>query len=335
MGVNYMLFIKLEKQYFNLFGDLDPFSLLDDNSAGRFAIGLWGKHEGYDYPVGLVICSETPDSLNIDWMMVASVFREQGFGAYMLKKLIKLAREFKKTKVMATFPYSPARDIICRGDKIFFKQFGFVNEDIFDGVSYLTLPEEHFEVDRKIGNKPRLNFLYKLENMINDFAELNEKEIESLDNKDYEQISLEELGKTKIMSVTDEKDSVDALADLEIREMVKIINESFDSKQDGIVILNQDEFDVSTVDLDVSCVIKKDGQTEGLLLISLAEDDSLVIRKFIVSDKLSRLSIAYMLKHSYSKMLEKYNDSCKICIRKDGENSQELINALNKKAVED
>ena len=198
MGVNYMIFIKLEKQYFNLFGDLDPYSMLDnDLSNGRFAMGLWGKHEGYDYPVGLAICTETSDSLIIDWMMVASVFREQGFGAYMLKKLIKLAQKFKKTKVMAAFPYSPSRDIICRGEKIFFKQFGFVNEDILDGISCLTLPGEYFDVNHRIGNKLRLNFVYGLENMINDFAKLDGDE--NFDEKAFESFSLGELKDTKIM----------------------------------------------------------------------------------------------------------------------------------------
>ena len=103
-GTYNMLFIKLKKQYFNLFSDLDPYSMLDnDLSNGRFVMGLWGKHEGYDYPVGLAICTETPDSLIINWMMVSNLFRAQGLGSYMLKKLIKLAKEFNKTKVQAAF----------------------------------------------------------------------------------------------------------------------------------------------------------------------------------------------------------------------------------------
>lgn len=331
-----MLFIKLKKQYFNLFSDMDPYSMLDnDLSNGRFVMGLWGKHEGYDYPVGLAICTETPDSLIINWMMVSNLFRAQGLGSYMLKKLIKLAKEFNKTKVQAAFYHSPSRDIICRGEKIFFKQYGFVNEDILDRVFYLTLPEDYFDINHRIGNKLRLNFIYRLENMINDFAELDENE--NFDEKGFEGFSLAELKDTKIMASIDANDIdfVETLSNLDIHETVKVVDESFNSKKSGIVIVNQDDFDISAVDLDVSCVIEKDDQTEALLLISLANDDSLVMRKFIVSDKLSRLSIAYMLKYSYSKMLEKYNDSCKIYIPRDGENSKELINALNKKVVED
>ncbi len=330
-----MIFTRLDKQYFDLFGDLDPFSMLDNLSAkGRFAMGLWGKHEGYDYPVGLVICEETSDSLVINWMMVDSVVREQGFGSYMIAKLISLAKKYNKTKMQAVFPYSPAREILCRGEKIYFKQYGFTNESSLDGVTYLTLSSDYFDVNQNIGSRHRAGFLYELENMINDLDKLDE-EIGTFDGAGYVSFTLKELADTKIMASIDDINTVEALSDLDIHDMVKIVDETMQSEWRGIVIVSQDDFNISEVDLDVSCVIKRNEKIEALLLISLSGDNSLVMRKFVVSNNLNRLSIAFLLKYSYKIMTQKYSDVCKIFIPKEGENTEILIKALQDTEMED
>lgn len=327
-----MKFFKIEKMNYPLFEEIDPFSILEEDfPEDTFAMGLFTRYQGYDYPVGLAICTETPDSLIIDWMMVASLARQRGMGSFMISELIKLATRFNKTKLQAVFPYSPVREILCQGEKIFFKQHGFLREDSFDGISCLTLTEEYFHFGEDDGSMNDFKSPYKLEDMIKDTSDLFEMEPESFDSLDYDCFTLKALGKSKLTLSIDEDQirSVETLADLDIRELTDVLREAMTSRPKGIMIVDETDFDISRIDLDVSCVIRKNNKLEALIFVAYAGNDSLVIRKFAVSKNLNRVAIAYLLKCAYLKASEKFDGSCKLYVNKNSDNSRAFVEALH------
>lgn len=327
-----MEFFKLEKINFPLFEEIDPFAMLkEDFPEERFAMGLFARYQGYDYPVGLAICTETPDSLIIEWMMVASLARERGMGSFMISKLIQLANQFNKPKLQAIFPYNPVREILCQGEKIFFKQHGFMSDGDLDGISCMTLSEEYFYFGEDDGSMNDFKSPYKLEDMIKDTSDLFETEPESFDSLDYDCFTLEALGKSKLTLVIDEDQisSVETLADLDIQELTEVLSQAMTSRPKGIMIVDETDFDISKIDLDISCVIRKNDKLEALIFVAYAGDDTLVIRKFSVSKNLNRVTIAYLLKCAYLKASELFDGSCKLYINNNSENSRAFIDALH------
>jgi len=88
---------------------------------------------GEETPVGLAICSETNDSLIIQWMEIKGDYRYQGYGDKLLEEIVIYARECGKRKIKAYFEDSFIRKALISRDRNYFIDRGFVKEETLYG----------------------------------------------------------------------------------------------------------------------------------------------------------------------------------------------------------
>ena len=122
-----MKFIRLNKKNEIYFQEMDPFYMLAyAERMGNFAVGVTLTDErGYDVPAGLMIYTKREKHLVLLWLYVKAEYRMQHVAERMLYKAGQIALGLGLDILDAYFNNSPARELVCHGDDIYFREHGF------------------------------------------------------------------------------------------------------------------------------------------------------------------------------------------------------------------
>lgn len=156
-----MKVFRIDEEHRDIFEFIDPFGMMSREKIGNgysYGAFIQSRKDGYDYPVGLVVCSETDDAVLIHWLCVAPQYRGKGHGEYLLRFVFEIAKNKGKKYVSAYFSEMVNRKYICFDDRHYFAEHGFEHETvlgsewIFD-IRTLKKSNEWKKLISEYGNK--------------------------------------------------------------------------------------------------------------------------------------------------------------------------------------
>ncbi len=122
-----MKIISLKNKELDFFKGFDPFEILDrEDIKPKIKLGAVFEGAGGDIPAGLMLAMPKESDLIILWLFVVGSFRRRGFAERLLSVAFRYAKETGLRQVTAVFPGEYGRDLVCRGDRVFFTDHGFV-----------------------------------------------------------------------------------------------------------------------------------------------------------------------------------------------------------------